>query len=135
MDYETPHPHDLQNVGPPTSFLGHLLPQGEGKVSPTLSRGERVSAVCRRVRGHFARRETPWPVPIKRCGPVALRYLHLVPGCQKTYRGHHVYSEVAWNYSGPAGMTPRPFVIGYYWICVRYHVKNRSGIRLGAEYL
>ena len=23
---ETPHPHDVQNVGPPTSSLGHLLP-------------------------------------------------------------------------------------------------------------
>ena len=37
---ETPHPHDLQNVGPPTSSLGHLLPTGEGRVFPTLSRGE-----------------------------------------------------------------------------------------------
>ena len=25
--YETPHPHDRQNVGPPTSSLGHLLPE------------------------------------------------------------------------------------------------------------
>src|SRR5208282_2935395 len=44
MDYETPHP---------TSFLGHLLPKGEGRVFPTLSRGERVSAMCRRVRGQL----------------------------------------------------------------------------------
>src|SRR5271169_4100712 len=41
-DFETPHP---------TSFLGHLLPKGEGRVFPTLSRGERVSAMCRGVRG------------------------------------------------------------------------------------
>jgi len=44
MDYETPHP---------TSFLGHLLPRGEGRAFPTLSRGERVSAMRRRVRGQF----------------------------------------------------------------------------------
>jgi hypothetical protein len=42
LDYETPHP---------TSFLGHLLPKGEGRVFLALSRGERVSAMCRRVRG------------------------------------------------------------------------------------
>jgi len=34
MNFETPHP---------TSSLGHLLPKGEGKVFPTLCRGERVS--------------------------------------------------------------------------------------------
>src|ERR1700733_3671303 len=44
MDYKTPHP---------TSSLGHLLPRGEGRALPTLSRGERVSAMCRRVGGHF----------------------------------------------------------------------------------
>jgi hypothetical protein len=26
----TPHPHHKQNVGPPASSLGHLLPKGEG---------------------------------------------------------------------------------------------------------
>ena len=40
LDYETPHPHDKQNVGPPASSLGHLLPKGEGKLFPTLSRGD-----------------------------------------------------------------------------------------------
>ena len=30
MAYETPHPHDLQNVGPLASSLSHLLPWGEG---------------------------------------------------------------------------------------------------------
>ncbi len=44
MDYKTPHP---------TSSLGHLLPQGEGKVLNSLSRGERVAAMRRRVRGQF----------------------------------------------------------------------------------
>ena len=48
---KTPHPHDVQNVGPPTSSLGHLLPKGEGMGFSTLSRGERVAAMRRRVRG------------------------------------------------------------------------------------
>ena len=41
MDYETPHPHDVQNVGPPTSYLGHVLPKGEGKDRhpPPVGRG------------------------------------------------------------------------------------------------
>ena len=30
----------------PTSFLGHLLPKGEGKTPPALSRGERRVSRC-----------------------------------------------------------------------------------------
>jgi hypothetical protein len=45
---KTPHPHDKQNVGPPTSSLGHPLPRGEGSLfargsapgtTPALSQG------------------------------------------------------------------------------------------------
>jgi len=32
---------------------------------------------------------------------------------------------VARSYSGPAGIAPRPFVTGYFWICIRCHVNNR----------
>jgi len=54
MDYETPHPHDLQNVGPLASSLSHLLPWGEGARNFNFPlQGERVSAMCRRVRGYF----------------------------------------------------------------------------------
>ena len=49
----------MQNVGPPTSSLGHLLPKGEGKGFPTLSRGERVAAMRRRVRGLVPRPPIP----------------------------------------------------------------------------
>jgi len=63
MVYEIPHPHDLQNVGPLASSPSHLLPgEKERKNSLSLSRGERVSAMCRQVRGYFG------------CGFAALRY-------------------------------------------------------------
>jgi hypothetical protein len=60
---ETPHPHHKQNVGPPTSSLGHPLPTGERKASVRGARqerflcplaGERVAAMRRRVRGPFS---------------------------------------------------------------------------------
>src|SRR5271157_1294964 len=59
---ETPHP---------ASSLGHLLPQGEGKEPHilALSRGERVSALCRQVRGHFTRQRP------RNCGSAALCHL------------------------------------------------------------
>jgi hypothetical protein len=55
----TPHPHHLQSVGPPPSYLGHPLPTGEGWIMTfSLSLGERVAAMCRRVRGHFSEQQS-----------------------------------------------------------------------------
>ena len=46
-----PERHRREKTPHPTSSLGHLLPKGEGEGFPTLSRGERVAAMRRRVRG------------------------------------------------------------------------------------
>ena len=64
------------------------------------------------------------------------RRVHGVAGAprQATIVVQHA-EQAARSYSSPAGIAPRPFVIGHCWLCVRYHVKNRRGIRLGAEYL
>jgi hypothetical protein len=46
-------PEGEGKVLPKNQSLGHAIPEGEGKENFSLSLGERVSAMCRRVRGHF----------------------------------------------------------------------------------